>query len=82
MANYRAIEIFNDSRQKLITIQSVNFRYSKTNANCFLYGSIEPMAVLICTPDGITVLDVDTEKTNLDKLRQEIPELDNLIATV
>ncbi len=85
MENLRAIEIYNDvlsdGRRRLIAIESVEFEHSKADAGCQLYGHIEPLAVIVCTQDGIHILDLDSNKISLDKLRQDIPELEDLIAS-
>jgi hypothetical protein len=80
MATLRATEIFNDARQMLIAIESVDFRYSKKNSSCRLYGSIDPIAVIVCGPHGIFALDMDAKLIVLDQLREELPELDAIIA--
>lgn len=84
MENLRAIEIYNDvlsdGRRRLIAIESVEFEHSKADAGFQLYGHIEPLTVIVCTRDGIHILDLDSNKISLDELRQDIPELENLIA--
>ena len=80
MGPLRTHEIFNDSRLMLIAVESVDFQHSKTNASCWLYGNIEPIAVIVCGPDEIYALDMDAKLIVLDQLRQDIPELDAIIA--
>ena len=81
MGTLRASEIFNDSTLTLIAVVSVDFRHSKTNTGCQLYGSIEPIAVIVCSPDGTYALDMEAKPANFDQLRQDIPELGALIAS-
>lgn len=80
MCPLRVSEMFNDSRLMLLAVESVDLQHGKTNAGCWLYGSIEPMAVIVCGPDEIFALDMDAKLIALDQLIQEIPELDAIIA--
>jgi len=80
MCPLRVREMFNDSRLTLLALESVDIQRSKTNAGCWLYGSIEPMAVIVCGPDGILALDMEAKLVALDRLMQEIPELETIIA--
>jgi hypothetical protein len=80
MGTLRSREIFKDSRLLLIAIESVDLRHSKTNTACQLYGNIEPIAVIVCGPDATYALDIEGKPAALDQLRQNIPELDAIIA--
>ena len=64
----------------LIAIESVDFRYSKTNTVCRMYGNIEPIALLVCGLDTTYALDMEAKPVAVEKLRQDIPELDAMIA--
>lgn len=79
MATLRASEIFNDARQMLIVVESVDIRYSKSYTSCSIFGGIEPIAVIVCRPDVIYALDMSAKMTSLDQLRRDIPELDAII---
>lgn len=79
MESLRAIEIFNDNRFMLITIESVDFQHSKTVASCWLYANIKTIAVIVSDPDEIYALDMDAKLIALDQLKQDIPELDAII---
>ncbi len=81
MSNLRAYEIFRDSKRMLIAIESVSYRHGKTTMGCHLYGNIEPIAVIVCHPDGIYALDMELEFKQLDQLRQDIPGLDAMLAS-
>ncbi len=80
MDTLRTNEIFNDSGLRLMAIESVSFQHSKTNTGCRLYGNIEPIALIVSSPDGTYALDMEAKLTSLDQLRQNIPELDTIIA--
>jgi len=79
MGTLRTREIFNDSRLMLIAVESVDFQRSKTNTSCQLYGKIEPGAIIVCSPDEIYALDMDSKLIAIDQLRQDIPGLDAII---
>ena len=76
----RAREIFCDSGLLLIALASVDFRRSKTNIGCLTYWNIEPIAVIVCSPDGTYALDMEAKLVAIDQLRQNFPELDAVIA--
>jgi hypothetical protein len=83
VTSLRAVEIYRDAHahggRRVIAIESVASGHSKSNNGCHLYGYLAPLAVLVCAADGIQVLDVGAEKTDLATLRQEIPELDKYL---
>jgi uncharacterized spore protein YtfJ len=78
--NLRATEIFNDSRLMLVTIESVTNSHDQTGLTYSLYGMIEPVAVIACTLDGVYALDMKSNMIAIDQLKQDIPELDAMIA--
>ncbi len=80
MGTLRTSEIFSAPMLTLIAVESVDFRYSKTNTYCHLYGKIKTIAVIVCSPDGIYTLDIDAKPANIDQLRKDIPELDAIVA--
>lgn len=81
MATLRANEIFNDFGFKLIAVESVDLRHSKTNSGCRLYGNIEPIVLIVSGPDGTYALDMEAKLTAFEQLRQNIPELDTIMAS-
>jgi hypothetical protein len=76
----RATEIFNDSRLMLVTIESVRYSHDQTGLTCSLYGMIEPVAIIAFTLDGVYALDMKSNMISIDQLKQDIPELDAMIA--
>lgn len=76
MGTLRIGEIFRDSTLTLIAVESVDSRHSKTNSACQVYGKLEPIAVIVCSPNGAYALTMEAKPANLDQLRQDIPELD------
>lgn len=79
MDKLRAIELFRNSRFLLIGVESVDFRLNKTDIFCQISGNIEPVAVIVCGPDGNNAFDMEARPTALNQLRQNIPELDDMI---
>ena len=80
MSTFFATEIFSDARLTLIAVECVDFRSSKTNTCYRMYGNIKPIAVIVCGPDATYALDIEAKPTDVDLLRQDIPELDAIIA--
>lgn len=78
--NLRATEIFNDSRRMLIVIESVRYSHGKTDLTYRSYGMIEPVAVIVCTLESVYALDMKSNMIAIDQLKQDVPELDAIIA--
>jgi hypothetical protein len=81
MARLRATEIFNDAGMALIAVESVEIKPSKTGAGCRFYAGIEPVAVIVCRPGKVYALDMNAEKTALDRFMRDIPGLSAMIAS-
>lgn len=81
MGALRASEIYNNSRLSLIVVESVGCQHSKMNSGCHLYGTIEPIALIVCTLDKTYALDMESNLTSLDLLKQDLPELDAIITS-
>jgi len=79
MGSLRSIEIYNDSLFTLIAVESVDFRQRRTNTDCQLYGSIKPIAVVVCGPDRTYALDMEARSADLDQLKLDVPELDSML---
>ncbi len=80
MKTLRAIEIYKDTKLTLIAIESVDYQQSKTNMGWRLFGKIEPTAVIVCGTDTTYALDMESNPADFGYLKQEIPELDAIIA--
>ena len=76
----RASEIYSDNRFVLIAIEGVDFRFSATNTGYQTYGAIKPHAIIICSAVNTYALDIEANPTDLESLRQKLPELDAIIA--
>ena len=76
----RASKLFSDSSCTLIAVEAIEFQHDQSNNSCRLYGTIAPVAVIVCNPNGIYAIDMEAKPTAFDKLRQAIPELEGMIA--
>ena len=79
MSTLHAREIFNNARLMLIVIERADFRQHKSNNGYQLYGSIEPIAVIVCTRDGIYAVNMEAEPVAVDPMKKKIPELNTLL---
>ena len=79
MPTLRATEIFNAAGTKLIAVASFNVHQCKTAAICQLHGNITPIAVIVCRREGIYALDINAKPTDIERLRQNVPELATLV---
>lgn len=80
MLTLRTIENVNDSAFRLFAVESAEVQCNKGNVGCLMYANVEPIAVIVCGVDGAYALDMYSERTDLEQLRQQIPELDAVIA--
>ena len=80
MGKLRISEIFTDSTRKLIAVESVDFRPTRTKTGGYVYGSIAPIAVVVCGPDGITAFDMHAKPVSVGQLRKDIPDLDGVVS--
>jgi len=80
MGTLRAREIFHDAGCQIIAVESVEVQKSKADSGCHAYGKIEPVAVIVCGPDRTYALDMESAPAPLDRLRQDVPGLDAMMA--
>lgn len=80
MAALRAREIINEPMLKLIAVESIDLRPRKTQIGWHCLGKMEPIAVIVCSPDGTYALDMDAQPADVERLRQDVPELDAMVA--
>jgi hypothetical protein len=71
----RSREIYKDSNVTLIAVESIGFRHSKTTFGMHLSGTIEPIAVIVSSPDGTTALGMDGQALDPDQLRRDLPDI-------
>lgn len=80
MSILRVSEVFNNSRLMLIAVESIDFQRNRTTSGCRVYGSIEPVAVIVCGPDASYALDMEAKPAAIDQLRHDVPGLGATIA--
>lgn len=77
----RTSEIFRDRACALIAVEAVQSWHRRTGSGCQSYASIKPVAVVVCSRGGAYAFDMEAKCADLDRLRQDIPELDAVIAS-
>jgi len=81
MGTLRTRPVFNGLGLRLIAVESVEVRHRSSPGGCQSYGSIRPIAVVVCRPEGTYALDMEAKPADLDQLRRELPELDAKLAS-
>ena len=79
MARLRAIEVFRNPRHRLIAIQSIELAQDSASPICRLVGRVEPIALIVCSADGIIARNMRAESIDLDRLRRDVPGLNTMI---
>ena len=79
MTSKRANVIYEDSKRRLIAIESVTFNRSRSDAHFGIQVDIRPEAIVVSGPDENYALDLELGRVSLDWLRQDIPELDAML---
>ncbi|MGD8802166.1 MAG: hypothetical protein PVG12_03215 [Gammaproteobacteria bacterium] len=82
MTRFRAKPILNDSRLALIAIESLEYRHNISESGYWLYGTLKPVAVIVCNTDGTNVLGVEEGLADIQLLIEEVPELESIIASL
>ena len=80
MNRLRATPVYNDSRLSLIAVESIDRGLDKSESGCRLYGSIKPVAVIVCDPDGAFALGIEPGFADIDPLLEDVPGLAAMIA--
>jgi len=75
----RASTIFNDSRFSLIAVESVTFQHSEALVCRQWYGSIKPIALVVCDQGHVYALDTESKPVSVCQLKQDLPELNAMI---
>jgi len=79
MDRFRATEI-NVADVRLIVIESIAAQTCRTGEGVFVYGALEPFAVVTCCPDGTRAIDIQANEISLSELTRAVPELTDLIS--
>lgn len=80
MNRFRSVELYRDDQRRLVAIESIETSRTHFNPGGQLYVSITPLAVIMCIAEGHDVLSVDADSAKLDRMKQQHPELEDLIA--
>ena len=74
MMKLRSREIYKDSSVTIIAVESIGFSLSKTTFGIHLSGTIEPIAVIVSSPDGTYALGMDGQALDPDQLRRDLAD--------
>jgi hypothetical protein len=80
MAELRARQVFQDAGRLIIAVEQRELRQRNSRASWQLYGTLEPVAVIVCEPDGVYALDMALQPLAVAELTAQIPELATLLA--
>ena len=80
MNSLRATPLYNGSSVSLIAVESIDRGLEKSGAGCRLYGSIKPVAVIVCGSDDAFALGIEEGFGDIDPLLEDVPGLAALIA--
>lgn len=79
MPQLRTVDLYCDDRCKLVAVHALDLKQGKFSQGLQFYGSITPLVVVVCRPDGNEVLAVAADNVGLDTLIQQHPGLEDLI---
>lgn len=79
MSNPRTREIFRDRRFTLLVVESADLRCRRSDTGYQIYASMEPLAIIVCSPNGVTAFDMEAHPVSLDALRQDVSGLADLV---
>lgn len=79
MTRLLAVEIFRDSRLRLISVKAVELIPVKMDSFYALSGAIKPTALVVCTPDETYAVDMQAQRRSLDFLRLHAEDLDDML---
>ena len=80
MGTCRINEMFIDPTLTLLVVEAVEFRTTTTTSGGFIIGKIAPIAVVVCSQDGTTALDMQANPASVEQLKRDIPELDAVLS--
>ena len=79
MKTLRASEVHAGEAVRVIAIESVRCKPHKSGGFYWLYGRIEPTALVVCTEGETQVVSLDSREIPLDELERDIPGLRALL---
>lgn len=78
MRKLRSREIFSDSQVTLLVVESVDMQRGTSDTHCHCHGNLQPVAVVVRTPEQSYAMDMDAKPVDLSELIQDLPELTSL----
>ncbi len=82
MTRLRAIPLYRASTLSLIAVESIEYQSDRSTAGCRFFGSLRPVAVIVCAADGTYVLGIEAEFAAIDPLLEQVPGLEAMIASM
>jgi len=79
MDRLRGSEIYRDAGCRLIAVQTVELQHGANDTGYYLHGNMRPVAVVVCSRDGMYALDMNAEPVALERLLHDVPGLDSLL---
>ena len=79
MKTLRASEIHAGEAVRVIAIESIRCKPHKAGGFYWLYGRIEPTALVVCTEGETQVVNLDSREIPLDELEREVHGLRALL---
>jgi hypothetical protein len=80
MVTLRARPVFSDSTVHVFAVESCEIARRRSAGGYQLFGTADPVAVVVCDPDSVYALDMAAKPINLEQLREAVPALDSIIA--
>ena len=74
MATIRSREVYKAASVTLVAVESIDIRPGETGLGFHVIATIEPIAVIVTSPDETYALGMDGQALDLDRLRQSIPD--------
>jgi dihydrodipicolinate reductase len=71
MTKLRARTVFSDDTLTVTAVEKLALQSDRLNRRCFLSGSLQPVAVIVKTPDRTYALDMAAQLLDLDQV--ELP---------
>lgn len=82
MPGLRSVELYRNDQCRLLAIEAVAFHQRRFDHGGQLFGSVTPLVVVVCRPGGNEVMTVAEDSDELEKLKRQHPELEDMIARV
>lgn len=71
MTKLRARTVFSDDTVTVTAVEKLALQSDRLNRGCFMSGSLQPVAVIVKTPDRTYALDMAAQLLDLDQV--ELP---------